>query len=275
MKKILIIGILAYLVVTQVLNVNDVANPVYIPPILKEGKEDQRSYEMNSQIRKLVDSINDENFKIRTLSYENFKIDIKDMVFSARANLSYEKENNFRMTSSSIAGKELDIGMNKEYFWFWSRRTNPQKLYYAKNEEASKTRLRSPFNPVWLKSCTGINEIDKKDVQTGREGDFVYVRKIIQTSEGIVKKTILIDPRIKKVIGNYLHKMNGEIIVSNEILKFKEANGFLIPSKIKTIWHEENFVMEWSIKKIEVNSEINKNNFSMPKNIEKINMAEM
>ena len=274
MKKILAIGILSCLTVVLLSNRQKVPDPIYIPPIIEE-KEIKNDPEIDQEISKLIDSINSDNSKIKSIIYENFKIDIKGSPFDARANLSYEKENNFRMISSSIAGKELDIGMNQEHFWFWSKRMKPSSLYYAKNEDVGKTRLRSPFNPIWLKSCIGVSEINKEAVQTGYREKFVYIRKIIQTNEGIVKRTTLIDPETERVIGNYLHRMNGNIIISTEILKFKEVGGSLIPSKIKTIWHEENFVMEWSIKKIKVNSHIHESNFTMPKNIDRINMADM
>ena len=271
MKKILAIGILSCLTVVLLSNRQKVPDPIYIPPIIEE-KEIKNDPEIDQEISKLIDSINIDNSNI---TYENFKIDIKGSPFDARANLNYEKENNFRMISNSIAGKELDIGMNQEHFWFWSKRMKPSSLYYAKNEDVGKTRLKSPLNPIWLKSCIGVSEINKEAVQTGYREKFVYIRKIIQTSEGIVKRTTLIDPETERVIGNYLHRMNGNIIISTEILKFKEVGGSLIPSKIKTIWHEENFVMEWSIKKIKVNSHIHESNFTMPKNIDRINMAEM
>lgn len=274
MKKILAIGVLSCLIAMQLLSTPKAPNPIYISPILEEDEIESKP-KMDLEISKLINSINNNNAKIKSVTYENFKIDIKGSPFDARANLSYEKENHFRMISSSIAGKELDIGMNGEHFWFWSKRMKPPSLYYAKNEDVGRTRLRSPFNPVWLKSCIGISEIDKEEVQAGYQGKFVYIRKIIQTSEGIVKRTTLIDPSTERVIGNYLHRMSGDIIISTEILKFKEVDGSLIPSKIKTVWHEENFVMEWSIKKIKLNTHIHEDSFTMPKYSNKINMAEM
>ena len=105
----------------------------------------------------IIEAINLKNSKIKTFYCDDIKIKaIKKLTVNLKGKIYFEKDKNFRMFTSSILGKESDIGSNDNQFWFWSRKMNPPALHYAKYEDIYKTRLKTPFHPIWTIECLGI-----------------------------------------------------------------------------------------------------------------------
>ena len=229
------------------------------------------------KVPQIIIDINKANEEIKSFSCENVRILIKsNIVAKLKGKIHYEKQKNFRMTYKSIFGLESDIGSNDEHFWFWSKRMQPRSVYYAVHEDLHRTRLKTPFNPLWIMESLSLGAIDTKNIITAEDKNnnlIVFQDRISITGEKVTKST-LIDQKNKRVIGHYVMRLDGTLIASTEIIEFKEIDGISIPAKILIIWHDENVTMEWELSKSKVNQYISDEKWEMPSYDEKVNMGE-
>ena len=90
--------------------------PVIIVPI--EPKSEPK------KTNEIIEEFNKINLQIKNFECRN--VDVKmwqnGMRHKISGTLFYEKPNNLRMKIWSFMGEELDLGSNKDIFWYWSRR---------------------------------------------------------------------------------------------------------------------------------------------------------
>lgn len=187
--------------------------------------------------------LNQANAQLKGLTADSIQVKIWEGTFSfvLSGYMRYEKPNRFRMIVNTMYGKELDLGSNDEKFWFWTRKSAEPGLFYAKHADYYKTRLKTPFNPVWMMQSLGINEIDTKDARIVDEpGKSVMVMRQDKNCSGV---PILVTTFVnrKGLIDSILTTdLQGKALVSAEI---KEYEGGL-PKWIVYSWFEENRMME-------------------------------
>ena len=245
--------------------------PIYL------SNTNQISPPKNSQyfnkVKEIIKVINDRNSKIKSISVEKMPITLQQNghIFNATGNLALQKENNFRlMISHKLFGEMMDIGSNKQYFWFWSKQMKPAALYYSKHEDTNKTMLKTALNPDWMIQSLNINLISEDDIKIAKFKEFgaVIEDKTATTGDPVTIMT-LIDMNLKIVVGRYLYNQNEKIIASAEYSEFVEK----IPRKILIIWYEEGVILNWDLSKVKINSDIDQRNWSMPDMKNKINMG--
>ncbi len=213
----------------------------------------------------IVDKINEKTTKINSI---NSKLSIKQGVFSIKGFIAYEKTNNFKMICDSYFGKELEIGSNNDFLWFYTRKMKPKALYYCRLEEVEKTRLKAMFYPELLREFLGIHEI-KKYIKIIKKDEYYYVENNINVGkENFNKITIIKD---NKIIGYRLCK-NYKIILEVNIVEFQLKNTIEIPKIIKINYLEESINQEWTLEKTEINS--NFSEWDMPQYKQKINLVD-
>lgn len=178
--------------------------------------------------------------------------------FKTNGFLLYEKDKNFRMIQKSFLGTELDMGSNNDHFWFWSKRMKPNHLYYSKHENAMNTGLRTPFNPIWIMEILSLSA--EGMVYTYKD-QVAVIKEEINTEGRLVKNIKLIDVLNKRIIGYYVYE-GDKILVSAEVKGFHKHKNTYIPSKIETIWFEEDMVVWWELNDLIVDSHMD--SFIMP-----------
>jgi hypothetical protein len=189
----------------------------------------------------VVEEINARNKDLGAMFCPRIKLRLKDGAFRVRlgGHLYYEKPRNFDV-KLWVRDKELELGSNDRYFWFWSKRMDPPAIFYCKHEDASKSRLRPVFYPAWIIESLGVDEISLKDAQVTLTDQYCKITHIRKN----LKKTTLINRKEKTVVGHYLHD-NEKLLASSEVLEFCSFHGFIFPKKIRIIWHEENVTLDW------------------------------
>jgi len=192
----------------------------------------------------VVEEINARNRELGAVMYMQINLRLRDGAFRARlgGSLTYEKPKNFSLDLWRGSSKELRLGSNDTYFWFWSKRMDPPAIFYCKHTDVSKSRLRPVFYPAWIIESLGVDEISLKDAQIELTDQYC---KIIHTRNSF-KKTTLIDRHKKVIVGHYLHD-NERLLVSSEILDWESFSGFIFPTKMRVIWYEENVTLDWDL----------------------------
>lgn len=225
-----------------------------------------------SKIIQLIDEINSQNDKLKTLE-SVVDIEIKGSPFSLKGYLWHQKDLNFKMVVNSRTNKELDVGSNPALFWFWSRRMKPPALYYASHEDLYKTRLKTPFHPLWLMECLSVGELKLPDKVLRNEQYILIEETRKSTLNRWVKKKTLIDVERRAVIGHYLVDLNDNGIASAEVLEFQTVGEFLVPKKMKVCWYQENKTLYWTFSNTYTNGQIHPEVWAMPPINETIDMA--
>jgi hypothetical protein len=186
------------------------------------------------------------------------------------ASLFYEKERKFRMTTKSFLGAEGDFGSNDQVFWFWSRRNKPPALHYAKYEDFYKTRLKSPFDPMFLRETLGLDPIKTDGARVVEDAKkFVIINNLKNSMGQPILKWTFIDRENQRINGLLITNSDGTPIASGEILKYENE----LPSQILYQWFEEKTTMLMEFGHPECNVEIEEGRWELPNITPQIDMG--
>ena len=171
----------------------------------------------------------------------------------------------------TILDRELDIGSNENIFWYWSRRDEYPGLYYAKHEDYSRTRLKTPFNPAFLKECCGLDTIPVKNVKFIEKGnDILVIEEIKNSFNELVMRTIFVNQETELIEGFVITDMVGNPIASCEIQSWNRDK---LPMAILFNWHEEKKTMLMELKNPMINMQIQPKVWELPNITPTIDMA--
>lgn len=223
---------------------------------------------------RFVLNLNNKNKSIKSLTANNVTVKIWEggFRFRLKGEMNYEKEKLFRIVISSIIGEELDLGANNDIFWYWSRRDRNPALYFAHYEDYNKTRLKTPFNPVFLRSSLGLEEIVlNADSKMVNKDEFLTVINKTKNSmgESILHSTV-INTTNELIQGFVITDLDNNLLVSSEI---QERNEQGIPEKIFYTWHEENRALFLEFSNPVVNEPISSDTWNIPNKNPKIDMG--
>ena len=230
------------------------------PPTLQGDQED---------FGRIIDNINQRNSKIQNIVCDDIQIFLRQSKMpqaKLKAQLKYSKTNNFRLLVASKTGKEMDLGSNRQYFWFWSRRMKHKVLYYAKHQDVHKTRLKQPLNPNWIIESLNLNEIQ---VENSKIGKFKQNIIVFNTRPDKTTLVTLINPK-EQIIGKYLYNKYDRLEVSCEVTEFDENS---LPKKMLIIWYQEDIEMNWIFNDIKIVKAIDFD-WKMPNITPKKNLAD-
>ncbi len=225
------------------------------------------------KINAAVQEINRRNAGVKSFMSENMDVTIqRDIAVRLRGSLAYEKDRRFRLIIRRRLGtKEADIGSNNQYFWFWSRRHDPPHLFYADHKDVYKSRLKTPFHPLWMMGALSMGTIDLKGAKVSEfEGKWKVSQKRKGTLGKMIIKSTIIDPDRKVVVGHYISSLSGKLIASTEI---EEWDGNT-PSVIIMRWHDEGVSIRLKFIHPKVNPQIDEDYWKLPNIRPKQNMAE-
>lgn len=240
--------------------------------LLEEKLESSQLSDIDSDLLLVIDKINKFNNSIIFFECEKLEVKIWENLFKLKLNgsLQYQKTNFFRLELNSIFGKELDLGSNESIFWYWSKRDIRPGVYWAYYGDFNKTRLKNPFNPMFVRATLGFEEIKINDALFFKNKDnYILSYKRLNSSGEKIIFSIIINKTNKQVDGFVISNENGKNLAACEI-KERQDN---FPTKILYKWNEENKIMSINIKKYCVNKKINEKKFHMPNLGEKINLA--
>jgi len=190
------------------------------------------------EIHPILKIANERNKNIKSFVCDDIDVRIKKNGIRYKLNgvMKYEKDRNFKLKISSFFGTELDMGSNSKQFWVWSKRMKPRKtMYFANHDDLYKTRLRTPFVPLWIMSALGYRVIDPDEAYYMETDDHLILSRhvISPTGQPLIKRAY-IDKKTSLIVAYYLYDMNGTEITVTQI--GYSSNG--MPRKIYIRWNE-------------------------------------
>jgi len=244
--------------IAQIQIPQEVIRPPIVPPPVSQSKI-------------VIDEFNHINSQIT--SFDGSQVSVKvwenSMRFRISGTMYYEKSKNFRLKLWTPIGLEMDFGSNDQLFWYWSRRDVHPGLYYASYEDYNKTRLKTPFNPVFLRESLGIDQIDVTDAKiTENEKHVIVTWQKVNSMNQKVLYSMFINKSIKRMDGIVISDLNGKILASCEI-----THDGLLPKKILYDWQEEQRSLTLEFYNPMINNSLNKANWDLPRYYPRIDMG--
>lgn len=201
-------------------------------------------------INKSLDRLKSVAHKDVRISYNGIGL-VGDMVF--------EKDNNFRCLIYSGLGLESDMGSNKDLFWFWSKRSNPQIMYYGKHINLPKSKLKGEMSPKWAIMVLNLRKLNEKAVCVYKK-DKLYIVE----SEDKYTYVTLVDPNRKLMLAHYIYDSDGSIIAGSTNYNFHNVNGMYLPKRILIAWYKEGITVSWTFNQPTANPSPSEKAFVMP-----------
>lgn len=223
----------------------------------------------------LIEEVNRRNSMIRTFLCDNIDVTSSDTpLVRLKAILAYEKPSNIRMVMYSALGKEADLGSNKSHFWFWSHRMKPSVLYYTTHDKLYQTRLKTPFNPIWIRQSLGFEEIKLDRAYYSQNGNLWYLYAVDKNTLGSpVIRVIVLDAEKKCMVAQHIFE-NSHLVCSSEIKEFITYQGLYVPNTIVFTWYDENIQTTWKMNGALINTAFQEQAFALPSHEPKVNMAD-
>jgi hypothetical protein len=227
------------------------------------------------EIPTVIQEINLKNSQISTFSCDNVYVKAweKGMRFHLTGKLNYQKATNFRTKLESRFGTELEMGSNDKVFWYWSKRDKHPGLYYAIYEDYHKTRLKTPFNPIFMRQSLGLDEITISDSSQvlESESDIVIIYERKNSIGSPILFSIFVDKASKNINGVMITDTSKKPLASAEVQEYT-ASG--LPSQILYMWYEENKAVQFTFENPRINVEISAEKWALPDRAPRIDMAE-
>ena len=229
--------------------------------------------EEENKVESVILNINERSNLIRNFGCDiEIQIDDGKRIVRLRADLDYEKPIRFRMKTRSVLGSESDLGSNDNIFWFWSKRMNPPALHWALHTDLHKTRLKTPFNPMWIMESLSLGKVNEKADLRKTDKYWALTERRVNTMGQLVNKMTLIDPQKERIMGHYLFE-RGQMVASTEIKEWTTVGGVSVPQKLVIIWHDEDVKLQWNLVNIRINTPIDSRRWQMPDRSYKIDMG--
>lgn len=237
-----------------------------------QNEELKTALPIGTQVPSIISEINLRNSNITSFACEDVIIKAwqKGIRIRLTANLYCEKDKNFHIVAKSIVNKEFEMGSNATHFWFWSKRMEPQALYFAKHEDYYKTRLKTPFDPKLIQQSLMFHTIDvSKSKIVELQDKYIIVDNTINSINQPICRFTYINKQLKRIDGFLVVDINGKNIVSSEVTEWDEN----IPKQILYVWFDEGISMLIDLKNPQLNANINKSNWIMPSITPQIDMG--
>jgi hypothetical protein len=188
-----------------------------------------------------------ENEKIHNISC---KLD-SSFIFRNQGELFYDKNNNFRFILNLNKDKQIDIGSNNKFYWFFYKPFSKKLHYWERN---SYSDVIYEFHPDFLKQIMDLN--------------FNPRINFLIINQEIIKK--IVEEKNKKIFYFFYNEKN-ECVISFEIIEFQNIENYLVPKKIN-IKSKKLGNLSIEIKDVKINNKINNLVWEMPK-INSINIS--
>lgn len=266
-RNILIFGIVFLMLVKTLFLISKHSKPIVNLPkqdILIEIKQ------KDSKVPEIVKEFNEINKKITSFN-SDMRVRIWDngMRFKVSGSLFYSKPNLFHMQTWFVMGKELDLGSNSTQFWYWSKRDKNPGLYYSSYEDYHNTRLKNPFNPIFMRESLGLDEIDVTDAKIIENDKTLSItwRKVNASNEKILYSMFL-NKSDKRIQGTAISDLSENILACSEIQYIG-----VVPKRILYDWKEEKRSLVIEFRSPQINQDLSKHDWELPDYSPKINMG--
>lgn len=218
----------------------------------------------------IIDRVNAANKQISSLTANVENITRRRAVaMTAEGKLYFQKPMNFRLQTTNVRQQQAsaDIGSNREYFWFWIRKLNPQTVYFSKYSNLLKTNLPDSLHPLWMMDLLGINSVETKNAKLSTQSGYIVVQEVkTNPQQKQIIKVTLLDPNRPAIVGHRVYSATGQLLAASTTTNFYKINtGAFLPQQTETRWYTEQISITTTYREPQINVRIDGKTFEMPK----------
>ena len=155
---------------------------------------------------------------VHSLQSNSVTVQVNDEL-TLRADLTWLRPKNFRMTGTIAGFKGFDLGSNDEVFWMSVRTGLTPELFFARHDQfdAQVQRRIIPVSPVWLIEALGINSFDPYQLEMNpvtRADGLWELTSSVPTPSGNYSRTLVVDPLYGLTRQVYLKDQTGRLVAN-------------------------------------------------------------
>lgn len=155
---------------------------------------------------------------VQSLQSNSVSVKVNDEL-NLRADLTWLRPKNFRMTGTIAGFKGFDLGSNDEMFWMSVRTGLTPELFYARHDQfdAQVNRRIIPVSPVWLIEALGINSFDPYQLEMNpviRADGLWELTSSVSTPSGNYSRTLVVEPMYGLTKQVYLKDQTGRLVAN-------------------------------------------------------------
>ena len=207
--------------------------------------------------------INRRYTSIRSFATDKAMISASGVAIPLRSSIAYEKPKNLRIRGGASLGlgTEIDLGSNRDEFWFWAKRKPEKHLYHAKHDQYATCQIRNviPVEPEWLMESFGIIELKDSDKHIGptraTDGN-LQITSQIQTPRGIYSRIITFHPQTAAILRHEIYSPDNRRIVGTEMSEhtIDSNSGVLYAKKVVIHAPDANLTLTINLGEVKYNS---------------------
>jgi len=258
---------------------------------LKRDTADTTKPGVAPNVKALVDYLNDNAKRVTSLKVEDLDVDatMENQSFNLRGRIYAEKPKNFRMKVTLFGKDEVDIGSNKQEFWFWALKNPDKYQYFCSHTDLNAGRVRVtlplPIQPEWVMEAMGLGPYgpaDKYQLETENQHLVRLVEKAKSPQGHPVRKVIVVNRREMKApqpqVTAYLllDDATGQEICSAHISSTtQDRSGAILPYRMELRMPSQKVKMALKLDGMSVNGQIAATAFQRPQmaGVEQFNLA--
>jgi hypothetical protein len=180
--------------------------------------------------------------------------------------MACQKPRDFRLKAKLIGQPAVDIGSNKDEFWYWISKAKPPYVVHCSYAALAtgKIRVPFPFQPDMVLIALGMQEYDataKFDLKEFR--NYLELSQEVTSPQGEkVQRVVVFDrmqvkrPDQPQVIAYVLKDARGKMICQARVQAVQRdgATGATVPSKVSIEWPAQEMKMTMALSDVQVNS---------------------
>ena len=199
----------------------------------------------------------------------------------ASGHLAFERDKNFRLElDGPLRHTVADIGSNDQGFWFWVEDKKEKSLYFCDHADINSCQLAVTLQPDWIIEAMGLRPFTDREARviSAKPGDKPGVLVLTQSRKDAKGQTYTKETLVNEPTGRILeHRLylgaKKELIASASITNYiktmvteapAQANddqaaaaavqtAVYTPDKFRLSWVKENFAIEITMPKPEIN----------------------
>jgi hypothetical protein len=220
----------------------------------------------------LVSYLNDNAQRIQTIDCRRgMELDVKQGIrpsIGLKGRMVCQKDRNFRLQAEFGGKTEVDMGSNRDEFWYWIGRADPPYLMHCSYQALSQgVTLPFPFQPEWIMEALGLAQHDASRMEMHvSQATLELVERGVGAQGQPVRKVIIVSraralPERPQVTAYVLQDANGKEICSARILEVYRdpSSGAVVPQRVALQWPSENTTLTLKLNGMIVNGNLDPN----------------
>jgi hypothetical protein len=185
--------------------------------------------------------------------------------FALGGQMACAKPRDFRLKAMVVGQPTVDIGSNKDEFWYWISKADPPHVYKCSYKELAtgKVRVPFPFQPDMVLTALGVAEYDPKGNYQIKASPrtLELIQDTVSPTGQPVKKIVVFNrmvaaPGQPQVVAHTLRDAKGNLICQAHVQRVQvdRSTGAVLPTKVTIEWPTQKVSIKLDLLDVQVNS---------------------